>query len=134
MPFKDTLAKKYNNYPSVDLAVVILEENSWYPKELLSVIEIKHYDKFSNSEGIKNDMAKLMALKKGVYYAYSKRKKKLRARRAYFLYLVDKRKGKIIFDPKLKRKIEVLRENGYLKAFLGYGDKGEFIIQGCDDP
>lgn len=39
MPFKDSLTKKYNNYPSVDLAVVILEEKSWYPKDLLSVIE-----------------------------------------------------------------------------------------------
>ena len=53
--------------------------------------------------------------------------RKLKARTAFFLYLVDK--GKISFDSTLQRKIEKLKKNGYLKVFLGYGDKGEFVTQ-----
>jgi hypothetical protein len=35
--------------------------------------------------------------------------------------------GEISFNASLRRKIERLKENGYLKIFLGYGDKAEFI-------
>ena len=106
----------------VDLAVIILKNET--PIDLLAVIELKHYDSHTNSIGINKDLDHLEALRKGIYYPY-KPTRKLIPSRAYFLYLVDK--GKISFDPTLQQKIERLKKNGYLKVFLGYGDKGGFI-------
>ena len=119
--------------PRVDLAVVILDEAKETPINLLAVIELKHYDIHYNSIGANKDMDHLEALRKGIYYPYSDSPTKLRARKAYFLYLVDE--GKISFNASLRRKIERLKENRYLKVFLGYGDKGEFVTQqwGCTE-
>ena len=126
MPFSTTMRGEGKKNPRVDLAVVILDEDNETPIDLLAVIELKHYDFHANSIGVNKDLDHLEALRKGIYYPY-KPTMKLRARRGYFLYLVDK--GKISFDSTLQRKIEKLEKNGYLKVFLGYGDKGEFIIQ-----
>lgn len=115
--------------PRVDLAVIILDEDEEIPVDLIAVIELKHYDYHTNSIGINKDLDHLEALRNGIYYPY-KPTKKLIASRAYFLYLVDK--GKISFDSTLQRKLELLKKNGYLKVFLGYGDKGDFVIHGID--
>jgi hypothetical protein len=125
MPFSTTMKGKGKKNPRVDLAVAILDKET--PIDLLAVIELKHYDYHANSIGINKDLDHLEALRKGIYYPYTESPRKLKARRAYFLYLVDK--GKISFDATLQRKITMLKENGYLKVFLGYGDKGEFVIQ-----
>jgi len=103
-----------------------LDEKKDTLMDLLAVIELKHYDYHVDSVGINKDLDHLEALRKGIYYPYSEPPKKLSARNAYFLYLVDK--GEISFDATLKRKMEMLKENGYFKVFLGLGDKGEFII------
>ena len=126
MPFSTTMGGEGKKNPRVDLAVVILDEDKETPIDLLAVIELKHYDYHANSIGINKDLDHLKALRQGVYYPY-KPTKKVIARRAYFLYLVDK--GKISFDSTLQHKIERLKKNGYLKVFLGHGDKGEFVIQ-----
>ena len=126
MPFSTKMRGEGKKHPRVDLAVVILDEEKETPIDFLAVIELKHYDFHANSIGINKDLDHLQALQKGIYYPY-KPTKKLIANRAYFLYLVDK--GKISFDSTLQRKIEKLKKNGYLKVFLGYRDKGEFIIQ-----
>ena len=110
--------------PRVDLAVIILDEDKGSPIDLLAVIEVKHYDVHYNSIGVKKDLDHLEALRKGIYYPY-KPTRKLIPKRAYFLYIVDE--GQISWNSSLKRKIERLKENGYLRVFLGYGDKGEFI-------
>jgi hypothetical protein len=126
MPFSTTMSGGGKKNPRVDLAVVILDEDEETPIDLLAVIEVKHYDFHANSIGINKDLDHLEALRKGIYYPY-KPTKKLIPRRAYFLYLVDE--GKIFFDSTLKQKIERLKKNGYLKVFLGYGDKGEFLVE-----
>jgi hypothetical protein len=125
IPFSTTMRGEGKKNPRVDLAVVILGEEKEVPIDLLAVIEVKYYYSHANSIGINKDLDHLKALRKGIYYPYAKSPTKLKARRAYFLYLVDE--GEIIFDPKLKGKIERLRENGHLKVFLGFGDKDEFI-------
>ena len=125
MPFSTTMGGEGKKNPRVDLAVVILDEKKEAPKDLLAVIELKHYDFHTNSIGINKDLDHLKALRKGIYYPY-KPTRKLKASKAYFLYLVDK--GNISFDSTLQRKIKMLKKNGYLKVFLGYGDKGEFVI------
>ena len=127
MPFSSTIRGGGRKNPRVDLAIVILDEENEAPTDLLAVIELKHYGIHYNSIGIQKDLDHLKALRQGVYYPYTESPRKLKARRAYFLYLVDK--GNISFDSTLKHKIERLKKNGYLKVFLGYGDKGEFIIQ-----
>jgi hypothetical protein len=127
MPFSTTKRGEGKKNPRVDLAVVILDEDKETPIDLLAVIEVKHYPIHYNSIGINKDLDNLEALQKGVYYPYSESPKKLRARRAYFLYLADK--GEISFNAGLKRKIKNLKGNRYLRVFLGYGDKGAFIIQ-----
>jgi hypothetical protein len=124
MPFSTKMRGEGKKNPRVDLAVVILDEDKETPIDLVAVIELKHYDFHANSIGIQKDLDHLEALRKGIYYPY-KPTKKLKARRAYFLYLVDK--GEISFDAPLKHKIETLKKNGYLKVFFGYGDKAEFI-------
>ena len=78
----------------------------------------------ANSIGIQKDLDHLEALQKGIYYPYSKSPRKLNARRAYFFYLVDK--GKISFDSRLQRKIDRLKQEGYLKVFLGQKENREF--------
>ena len=125
MPFSATISGEGKKNPTLDLAVVILEKE--IPIDLLAVIELKHYDIHYNSIGVNKDLDHLETLRKGIYYPYSKSSRKLKAHRAYFLYLVDK--GKISFDASLKRKLKLLKKNGYLKVFLGYGDKGEFVTQ-----
>ena len=125
MPFSTTAGGEGKKNPRVDLAVVILDEKKETPIDLLAVIEVKQYESHVNSIGIQKDLDHLEALQKGIYYPYSKSPKKLRARSAYFLYLVDK--GEISFDTRLRRIIRKLKKNGFLKVFLGYGDKGEFI-------
>jgi len=127
MPFSTKMRGEGKKNPRVDLAIVILDEENEAPTDLLAVIELKHYGIHYNSIGIQKDLDHLKALRQGVYYPYTESPRKLKARRAYFLYLVDK--GNISFDSTLKHKIERLKKNGYLKVFLGYGDKGEFIIQ-----
>ena len=124
MPFSTTMRGQGKKNPRVDLAVAILDKET--PIDLLAVIELKHYDFHANSIGIQKDLDHLEALQKGIYYPY-KPTKKLIPRRAYFLYLVDK--GEISFDSTLQRKIKMIKKNGYLKVFLGYGVKGEFITQ-----
>jgi hypothetical protein len=126
LPFSRTIRGEGKKNPRVDLAVVILDEDEETPTDLLAVIELKHYDIHYNSIGVNKDLDNLGALRKGIYYPY-KPTRKLIARKAYFLYIVDK--GKISFDSTLQRKLELLKKNGYLKVFLGYGDKGEFVIQ-----
>jgi hypothetical protein len=127
MPFSNKMRGEGKKNPRVDLAIVILDEKRETPIDLLAVIELKHYDFHANSIGINKDLDHLEALRKGIYYPYTESPTKLKASRAYFLYLVDE--GQISWNSSLKRKIERLKENGYLRVFLGYGDKGEFIIQ-----
>jgi hypothetical protein len=124
MPFSTKMRGEGKKNPRVDLAVVVLDEDNETPTNLLTVIELKHYDFHTNSIGINKDLDHLEAVRKGIYYPY-KPTRKLIASRAYFLYLVDK--GQISFDMRLRRKIGKLKENGFLKVFLGYVDKGEFI-------
>ncbi len=126
MPFSTTMRGKGKKNPRVDLAVVILDEDNEIPIDLLVVVEVKHYPIHYNSIGINKDLDHLQALRNGIYYPY-KPTKKLIPRRAYFLYLVDK--GKISFDSTLQYKIERLKKKGYLKVFLGHGDKGKFLIR-----
>jgi hypothetical protein len=40
--------------------------------DLFAVIELKHYDYHANSIGIQKDLDHLEALRKGIYYPYSK--------------------------------------------------------------
>jgi len=129
MPFSTTIRGKGKKNPRVDLAIVTLDKDNQTsaPIDLLAVIEVKYYYSHANSIGINKDLDHLEALRKGIYYPYAESPTKLKARRAYFLYLVDK--GQISFDPRLKRKIDRLKENGFLKVFLGYGDKGKFVTQ-----
>jgi hypothetical protein len=115
MPFSTTMKGEGKKNPRVDLAVVILDEKKETPKDLLAVIELKHYDFHTNSIGINKDLDHLKALRKGIYYPYEPTKK-LITRRAYFLYLVDKRE--ISFDSTLQRKIKMLKKDGYLKVFF----------------
>jgi len=125
MPFSTTMRGEGKKNPRVDLAVAILDEDNETPTDLLAVIELKHYDFHANSIGIQKDLDHLEALRKGVYYPY-KPTRKLIARRAYFLYLVDK--GQISLDSRLKRKMDKLKQGGYLKVFLGEGEKEKFYI------
>ena len=126
MPFSTTMSGEGKRNPRVDLAVVILDEDKETPIDLLAVIELKHYDYHANSIGINKDLDHLEALrKKGIYYPY-KPTRKLIASRAYFLYLVDK--GQIRFDSRLKRKMNRLKQDGYLRVFLGEGLKDKFYI------
>ena len=124
MPFSTKKGGEGKRSPRVDLAVVILDEDDETPMDLLAVIEVKHYDTHANSIGIKKDLDHLKALWNGIYYPYSEFPKRLISRRAYFLYIVDK--GQILFDSKLKRKINRLKQGKYLKVFLGEGEKGKF--------
>lgn len=128
MPFSTTMSGEGKKNPRVDLAVVILDQDKETPIDLLAVIELKHYDFHANSIGIQKDLDHLEALQKGIYYPY-KPTMKLRARRAYFLYLVDK--GKISFDSMLKGKMDRLKQDGYLKVFLGEGEEEKFYIINC---
>jgi len=113
MPFSTKMRGEGKKNPRVDLAVVMLDDKKETPIDLLAVIELKHYNYYVNSIGINKDLDHLLALRKGVYYPYEPTRK-LKASRAYFLYLVDK--GKISFDASLKRKIEMLKKNGYIKV------------------
>jgi len=122
MPFSTTISGKGKKNPTLDLAVVILEKE--IPIDLLAVIELKHYDYHANSIGVNKDLDHLIALRKGIYYPYSESPIKLKARRAYFLYLVDE--GQISFDRGLQRKIDRLKRDGYLKVFLGQKKDREF--------
>lgn len=70
-------------------------------------------------------MDHLEALRKGVYYQYIESPRKLKAGKAYFLYLVDK--GEISFNKELERKIDRLKKTGYLKVLLGHTRKGGFV-------
>ena len=90
MPFLTTMKGKGKKNSRVDLAVVILDEEKETTIGLLAVIEVKHYDFHANSIGINKDLDHLEALRKGIYYPYANSSTKLKARRAYFLYLVDK--------------------------------------------
>ena len=126
MPFSTTRGGEGKKNPRVDLAIVILDEDKEAPIDLLAVIELKHYDIHYNSIGVNKDLDHLITLQKGVYYPY-KPTRKLIPKRAYFLYIVDE--GQISWNSSLKRKIERLKENGYLRVFLGYGDKGEFLVE-----
>lgn len=127
MPFSTTMSGEGKKNPRVDLAVVIFDEEKEAPIDLLAVIEVKHYYPIHyNSIGINKDLDHLEALRKGIYYPYSEPPTKLRARRAYFLYIVDK--GKISFDSTFQRKIDRLKQEGYLKVFLGEGEKEKFYI------
>ena len=124
MPFSTTIKSKGKKNPRVDLAIVILDKET--PIDLLAVIELKHYFSHANSIGINKDLDHLEALGKGIYYPY-KPTRKLIPSRAYFLYLVDK--GKISFDSTLQRKIDRLRQDGYLKVFLGEWEKGKLRMK-----
>jgi hypothetical protein len=128
MPFTTTVKGKGKNNPRVDLAVVILDEDKEVPIDLLAVIELKHYDYHSNSIGVNKDLDHLEALRKGIYYPYAESPRKLKASRAYFLYLVDE--GEISFDAGLRRKMDRLKQDGYLKVFLGGGENEKFYING----
>jgi len=127
MPFSTTMSGEGKRNPRVDLAVVILDEEKETPIDFLAVIELKHYDFHANSIGINKDLDHLEALRKGIYYPYSEPPTKLRARRAYFLYLVDK--GEISFDAMLKGKMDRLKRGGYLKVFLGEGENEKFYVK-----
>lgn len=124
MPFLTTRDGEGKRSPRVDLAIVILDEDDETPIDLLAVIEVKHYDAHANSIGIEKDLDHLKALRKGIYYPYSKFPRKLFSKKAYFLYIVDE--GQILFDSGLKRKINRLKQGKYLKVFLGEGERGEF--------
>jgi hypothetical protein len=125
MPFSRTMKGKGKKNPRVDLAVVILDEDKETPIDLLAVIELKHYDFHANSIGVNKDLDHLETLQKGIYYPY-KPKRKLIARKAYFLYLVDE--GPISFDWRLQRKMDRLKQDGYLKVFLAEGENEKFYI------
>lgn len=125
MPFSRTISGEGKRNPRVDLAIVILDEGKEAPIDLLAVIELKHYDYHVNSIGINKDLDHLQTLRKGIYYPY-KPIKKLVPRRAYFLYLVDE--GKILWNSSLKRKMDRLKRDGYLKVFLGEGERDEFYV------
>jgi hypothetical protein len=116
MPFSAAMKTGGKKNPRVDLAVVILDEEKEVPIDLLAVIEIKHYEKHEASIGIQKDLDHLEAFRKGIYYPY-KPTRKLIPRRAYFLYVVDK--CIISFDSTLQRKIDRLKQDRYLKVFLG---------------
>lgn len=120
MPFSTTTKGKGKKNPRVDLAVAILYEDNETPIDLLAMIELKHYDYHANSIGIQKDLDHLEAFRKGIYYPY-KPTRKLIASRAYFLYLVDE--GQIFFDRELQRKIDRLKQDGYLKVFLAEWEK-----------
>ena len=120
MPFSTTMGGEGKKNPRVELTVVILDENKETSIDLFAVIELKHYDFHANSIGIQKDLDHLKILRQGVYYPY-KPTKKLIARRAYFLYLVDK--GQISFDATLKHKIERLKKTDILKSFWATGIK-----------
>lgn len=128
MPFSRTIRGKGKKNPRVDLAIVTLDKDKETPAliDLLAVIEIKHYDIHYNSIGVRKDIDHLEALRKGVYYPYTESPRKLKAGKAYFLYLVDK--GQISFDSTLQRKIDRLKQDGYLKVFLGEGEKKKFSM------
>jgi hypothetical protein len=128
MPFSTTKKGKGKKNPRVDLAIVILDNDSEPPAllDLLAVIELKHYEIHYNSIGVNKDLDHLIALRKGIYYPY-KPTRNLIPQRAYFLYLVDE--GKTPFNSTLQYKIGRLKKKGYLKVFLGHGDKGKFLIQ-----
>jgi hypothetical protein len=81
MPLSTTMKGEGKKNPRVDLTVVILDEKKEAPIDLLAVIEVKHYDFHANSIGIQKDLDHLEALRKGIYYPYSKSPTKLRARR-----------------------------------------------------
>jgi hypothetical protein len=118
MPFSTKMGGEGKKNPRVDLAIVILDKET--PIDLLAVIELKHYYSHANSIGINKDLDHLEALRKGIYYPYSESPRKLRASRAYFLYLVDE--GQISFDSMLKGKMDRLKRGGYLKVFLNGRD------------
>lgn len=125
MPFSTTMRGEGKKNPRVDLAVVILDEDKETPKDLLAVIELKHYDIHYNSIGVNKDLDHLKAFRSGIYYPY-KPTRRLIPRKAYFLYLVDK--GNISFDSTLQRKIDRLRRDRYLKVFLGECKEEKFYI------
>ncbi len=127
MPFSTTIRSKGERYPRVDLAIVNLNEDKGIPIELLAALELKHYETHLNSIGIEKDLDHLNAIRKGIYYPYSKYPTKLKTDRAYFLYLVDG--GKISFDGRLLRKMERLKQDGYLKVFLGEGENEKFYMR-----
>jgi hypothetical protein len=126
MPLSTKMRGEGKKNPRVDLAVVILDEDKETPIDLLAVIELKHYDFHANSIGINKDLDHLEALRKGIYYPYGGSSRKLKARTAYFLYLVDK--GEIFWNSSLKRKMDRLKRGGYLKVFLGEGENEKFYI------
>jgi len=130
MPFSVRTKAKGRKYARVDLAVTILDEQRETPIDLLGVIELKHYEEHEDSIGIQKDLDHLEALQNGIYYPYSKRPIKLRARAAYFLYLVDK--GEICFDSRLRKKIGRLKRDGYLRVFLGQRKNRQFRFS-CSD-
>lgn len=116
MPFKDS--GKNNHH--VDIALVILKKRKEEPKELLAAIEIKHYDFHQNSAGLEKDFDNLLALKKGVYYRYAVGGNKLRAKRAYHLYLIEKNDCKL--NSSLENKKRALEEAHYCRFFHGGDD------------
>jgi len=123
MPFSTKIRGEGKKNPRVDLAIVILDEDKETPTDLLAMTELKTYDFHANSIGINKDLDHLEALRKGIYYPY-KPTRKLIPRRAYFLYLVDE--GKIFWNSSLKRKMDRLKQDGYLKVFLGQKKNREF--------
>ena len=123
MPFK---SKGDRNFTS-DLVILIWDEDTPDPQEILSVLEFKHYDvSHPYAGGIGKDFENLAALKKGVYYRWGdkKLKKLLKAKKAYFLYLVDE--GDIKFCPDFELRKKALQEDGYCKFLFGYGEQGRF--------
>ncbi len=127
-PFSTKRKGEGKKNPRVDLAIVILDKENETPSpvDLLAVIELKYYEKHTYSFGIKKDLDHLEAIRKGVYYPY-KPTKKLIPRRAYFLYLVDE--GQISFNSMLERKMDRLKQMGYLKIFFAEGEKKKFNIK-----
>jgi hypothetical protein len=115
MRFKNDLSN--NRQFHVDLAIVILEKHNGEPKEILSVIEFKHYPRHQNAKGIQNDFQHFQALKKGVYYNYMEAERKLKAKKAYFLYLVEE--GNIKLNKQLENKRKKLKKGHYLKCLKG---------------
>ena len=112
MPFSTTRGGEGKQSPRIDLAFVILDEDDETPIDLLAGIEVKHYDTHANSIGIQKDLDHLEALRKGIYYPYSKFPRKLFSKKAYFLYIVDE--GQISFDSAFERKINRLKQGGTL--------------------
>lgn len=127
MPFSTKMRGMGKKNPRVDLAVVTLDDDDETPApvNLLSVIELKYYYSHTNSLGINKDLEHLEALRKGIYYPY-KPTRKLIPRKTYFLYLVEK--GEISFNQKSEKKIDRLKQDGYLKILLGEGERGKFYI------